>query len=282
MTTLLAFCHALGRETTVPFPSFRLTALVIAQHCKPLSGDGAYPALRTIAKKCGLSKSTVHRAVGWLTAHGWLEITPDTGFGQGWRRHRYRLAIPHAPKPKRVPPIMGHVPGGTPYTAESRGEQTIALQAWLVATYPATFNLDAPSPLKIGIHLDLLARHPDLDPATLRRALKRYCGRPRYQLALASEGAVRLDLDGQPAGEVTAEQQKVAQRKVAPKKPRQAAKSAAQATPDPAPIPTPKPVPKPPEQPPLNSPLAGRPILRLKKPSPGVVAAVVTRREVKP
>ena len=115
MTTLLAFCHALGRETTVPFPSFRLTALVIAQHCKPLSGDGAYPALRTIAKKCGLSKSTVHRAVGWLTAHGWLEITPDTGFGQGWRRHRYRLAIPHAPKPKRVPPIMGHVPGGTPY-----------------------------------------------------------------------------------------------------------------------------------------------------------------------
>ena len=70
MTTLLAFCHALGRETTVPFSSFRLAALVIAQHCKPLSGDGAYPALRTIAKKCGLSKSTVHRAVGWFTAHG--------------------------------------------------------------------------------------------------------------------------------------------------------------------------------------------------------------------
>ena len=115
MTTLLAFCHALGRETAVPFPSFRLTALVIAQHCKPLSGDGAYPALRTIAKKCGLSKSTVHRAVGWLAAHGWLEITPDTGFGQGWRRNRYRLAIPHAPKRKGVPPITGHVSSRTPY-----------------------------------------------------------------------------------------------------------------------------------------------------------------------
>ncbi len=115
MTTLLAFCHALGRETTVPFSSFRLTALVIAQHCKPLSGDGAYPALRTIAKKCGLSKSTVHRAVGWLTAHGWLEVTPDTGFGQGWRRHRYKLAIPHAPKLKRVPSSVGHVSGRTPY-----------------------------------------------------------------------------------------------------------------------------------------------------------------------
>lgn len=68
MTTILAFCHALGRETAIPFPSFRLTALVIAQHCKPLSGDGAYPALRTIARKCGLSKSTVHRAVAWMTA----------------------------------------------------------------------------------------------------------------------------------------------------------------------------------------------------------------------
>lgn len=115
MTTILAFSHALGRETAVPFPSFRLTALVIAQHCKPLSGDGAYPALRTIAKKCGLSKSTVHRAVSWLTAHGWLEVTADTGFGQGWRRNRYKLAIPHAPKEKRVPPIAGHVSDRAPY-----------------------------------------------------------------------------------------------------------------------------------------------------------------------
>lgn len=115
MTTLLAFCHALGRETAVPFPSFRLAALVIAQHCKPMTGDGAYPALRTIAKKCGLSKSTVHRAVGWLTSHGWLEITPETGFGQGWRRNRYKLAIPHALKPKGVPRKVGHVSDRTPY-----------------------------------------------------------------------------------------------------------------------------------------------------------------------
>ncbi|HPE71591.1 MAG TPA: helix-turn-helix domain-containing protein [Candidatus Competibacter sp.] len=121
MTTILAFCHALGRETTVPFPSIRLTALVIAQHCKPLSGDGAYPALRTIAKKCGLSKSTVHRAVGWLTAQGWLEITPETGFGQGWRRHRYKLAIPHALKPKRVPSSVGHVSGRTPFKKNLNG-----------------------------------------------------------------------------------------------------------------------------------------------------------------
>ncbi|MBK8184938.1 MAG: Fertility inhibition FinO, partial [Candidatus Competibacteraceae bacterium] len=71
----------------------------------------------------------------------------------------------------------------TANTAESRGAQTQALQSWLAATYPSTFNLDTPSPLKIGIHLDLAARHPDLDPATLKRALKRHCERRRYQLA---------------------------------------------------------------------------------------------------
>lgn len=110
MTTLLAFCHALGREISIPHPSFRLVALVIAQHCKPLSGDGAYPAMRTVAIKCGLTKSTVHRAVQWLTQTGWLEVTSGTGFGQGWRRNRYRLLIP-----KGVPRKVGHVPRRTPY-----------------------------------------------------------------------------------------------------------------------------------------------------------------------
>ena len=163
-------------------------------------------------------------------------------------------------------------------TAESRGAQTAALQAWLVATYPSTFSPDTPTALKIGVHLDLLARNPDLDPATLKRALKRYCERRRYQLALARDGAARLDLDGQPAGEVAEDQRRFAKAKLTAWKAKKPAKSAAQGTH----APTPKPAPKSPEQPPLNSPMAGRPILRLKKPSPGVVAAVVTRREVKP
>lgn len=162
----------------------------------------------------------------------------------------------------------------TANTAEPFKARVQQAHALLRETYPALFAAEQPPPLKIGVHLDLLARNPDIDPATLRRALKRYCERRRYQLALAREGAVRLDLDGNPAGEVTAEQQKVAQRKVAPKKPRQAAKSPAQATPDPAPVPTPKPAPK--------SPLAGRPILRLKPKAGAVTAVTVTRREVQP
>ena len=166
-------------------------------------------------------------------------------------------------------------------TAESRGAQTQALQSWLVATYPATFSPDTPAPLKIGTFHDLIARHPDLDPATLRRALKRYCERRAYQLALAREGAVRLDLDGNPAGEVAEDQRRFAKAKLAAWKRAKPAKSAAQGTHAPTPIPipkpAPKPAPKPPEQPP---PLAGRPILRLK-PKAGAVVTV-TRREVKP
>lgn len=163
----------------------------------------------------------------------------------------------------------------TANTAESRGVQTAALQAWLVATYPATFSPDTPAPLKIGTHHDLLARHPDLDPATLRRALKRYCERRAYQLALAREGAVRIDLDGQPAGEVAEDQRRFAKAKLTARKAKKPAKSAAQATPDPAPVPTPAPTPPPPRA------LAGRPILRLKKPG-AVTAVTVTRLEVQP
>lgn len=159
--------------------------------------------------------------------------------------------------------------------AESRGAQTQALQSWLAATYPATFNPDAPLPLKIGVHVDLLARHPDLDPATLRRALKRYCERRAYQLALAREGAVRVDLDGQPAGEVAEDQRRFAKLKLDTRK---RAKSPAQGTPAPTPVPTPPPPPEPPA-----AAVPGRPVLRLKpKTSAVVTVATVTRREVKP
>ncbi|MBK8184967.1 MAG: ProQ/FinO family protein [Candidatus Competibacteraceae bacterium] len=155
--------------------------------------------------------------------------------------------------------------------AESRGAQTQALQSWLAATYPATFNPDAPLPLKIGVHVDLLARHPDLDPATLRRALKRYCERRAYQLALAREGAVRLDLDGQPAGAVAEDQRRFAKSKLTTWKAKKSAKSAARARPDPVPAPTPAPTPPPPRA------LAGRPILRLKPKAGAVVTATITR-----
>ena len=157
-------------------------------------------------------------------------------------------------------------------TAESRGAQTQALQAWLTATYPKVFTNDAPPPLKVGIHVDLLARHTDLDPATLRRALKRYCDRRPYQLALARKGACRVDLDGQPAGEVLEDQRKFAKVKLSAGKSAKGTKSPTPATPALTPAPTPPPAPTMPPNANLE-----RPVLRLKKSSGPVVSAAVAR-----
>jgi ProP effector len=148
-----------------------------------------------------------------------------------------------------------------------------ALLAWLMETYSATFSLDKPLPLKVGVRDDLAARHPDLAPATLRRALKRYCDRRPYQLALAREGACRVDLDGQPAGEVLEDQRKYAKAKLNAWKSAKGTKSPAPATPAPTPAPTP---PEQPESPPAAIP--GRPVLRLKRPAGPVVSAAVARK----
>ena len=64
-------------------------------------------------------------------------------------------------------------------------------------------------PLAIGIHKQLMERKPDLDKNKVRVALHGHTASTRYLKAL-TEGASRLDLDGQPSGEVTAEQQDVA------------------------------------------------------------------------
>jgi ProP effector len=64
-------------------------------------------------------------------------------------------------------------------------------------------------PLAIGIHKQLMERKPDLDKNKVRVALHSHTASTRYLKAL-TEGAPRIDLDGQTAGEVTAEQQTVA------------------------------------------------------------------------
>ena len=92
-----------------------------------------------------------------------------------------------------------------------------------VETFPACFSRSAPKPLKIGLGEELMALagvHPafvDLTRTRIRRALKVYTGAPAYRKALA-KGGPRYDLDGQPAGEVTPEQQTFA-RTPRPKRP---------------------------------------------------------------
>lgn len=71
----------------------------------------------------------------------------------------------------------------------------------LAETYPACFDGENPRPLKLGIHRDLMAA--GFEKAAVKRTLARYCNRPRYRKALCA-GAIRIDLQGQPAGVVTA------------------------------------------------------------------------------
>jgi ProP effector len=78
----------------------------------------------------------------------------------------------------------------------------------LQARFPqcvARLHLSRRQPLKLGVHLDVIAALPELPVADIRRALKFYVGDIRY-LQSCTEGKHRIDLDGKPAGIVTAEE----------------------------------------------------------------------------
>ena len=82
-----------------------------------------------------------------------------------------------------------------------------AIGAMLIERFPQCFVLarNRKRPLKIGIHRDLIAAIPEVPPKRLRAALGWYAGSWAY-LKNMTAGAARIDLNGQSAGEVTAEE----------------------------------------------------------------------------
>jgi sRNA-binding protein len=104
------------------------------------------------------------------------------------------------PDPALVKPF---VVAGKPYPTF-----TLALGA-LAELFPATFTTEQHllhrRPIKRGIHLDLLAAGILATRKDAHRLVGPYCGHRMYLLAVC-EGAVRVDLDGNPAGIVTAEE----------------------------------------------------------------------------
>jgi len=96
-----------------------------------------------------------------------------------------------------------------PSARQKRSQAAAAAIALLAETFPQCFSVyqERRRPLKIGIHLDI---EPALDgvitPAELHRALGFYCSKPFY-LDHARKGAQRLDLNGKPAGTVTADEE---------------------------------------------------------------------------
>ena len=87
--------------------------------------------------------------------------------------------------------------------ATQRRQRILDTLATLAERFPAAFALHRP--LKVSIHLDLRERAAAITNAEIAEALKFHCGALAYLLAL-TEGATRLDLDGSPAGQVTADE----------------------------------------------------------------------------
>ena len=90
--------------------------------------------------------------------------------------------------------------------------------------FPATFFIHKPKPLKIGIYNDLLALGV-LDQKSLSAFLGAYCNLGRYLAALVP-GAQRVDLDGNPTGEVTPEEAEIAAKALSALHERRAARKA--------------------------------------------------------
>ena len=92
-----------------------------------------------------------------------------------------------------------------------------AALACLTEAFPQTFVLERNRPhrsLKVGIAADIPARCPAVERRVLSAALRVYARRVMYLRGLVA-GAARVDLDGNPAGEVTAQDAEYAAAKLA-------------------------------------------------------------------
>ncbi len=91
-----------------------------------------------------------------------------------------------------------------------------AIIAELAAAFPATFtlNTDQVRPLKNGVREELYDAAAQISHRRISAALARYCRSPAY-LKAVEEGASRIGLDGEPAGQVTATEAEAARKQLA-------------------------------------------------------------------
>jgi len=124
------------------------------------------------------------------------------------RRPILRLKFSTAPAQVPAKPEAAPKPPTPPAQAEERHRRINALLAELCEKFPLAFRpWLAPPPwpaLKIGIHRDIRQRIPAVSRRLLNAALGYYTSCPSYRAGLVA-GAVRVDLDGELAGEVAAE-----------------------------------------------------------------------------
>ena len=88
----------------------------------------------------------------------------------------------------------------------SRKKQTDLITEYIYKKYEV-FNRF--KPLAVGIDQDLIKAMPQYDATLILRVLSNHCRRPRYIKALA-KGGKRFDLNNRFKGEITAEEQAIA------------------------------------------------------------------------
>ena len=136
-------------------------------------------------------------------------------------------------------------PNSAPRKPETPVDPVVLSIGRLQKHFPKTFPKNpAPKlPLKIGIHQELLAKAKEigLEEPAITEAVKTWCRGTRYWASIV-EGAPRVDLEGNPAGEVNARDAAQARsleaRRKQPRKPKPAT-PAAQTIPDSPSIPEP-------------------------------------------
>ena len=102
-----------------------------------------------------------------------------------------------------------------------------ACAAQLREHFPALFA-GAPKPLKLRIQADIQARAPGVfSKVALSAVLRRHTGRTSYLIAL-TRAQHRVDLDGAPAGEISAEHRQAAIDELARRQALRSAREAAQ------------------------------------------------------
>ncbi|APE30076.1 hypothetical protein BOX17_03370 [Halomonas aestuarii] len=123
-------------------------------------------------------------------------------------------AVPADPPVEASTEVRSEVTGAgtTPELDIGEAPSPQALLDQWYRRYSSTFFKGHTRPLKVGIHEELSAREP-WPEKLVRRALACYVNLPRY-LKSVREGAWRLDLAGEPAGQVDAAAAEHAHRKL--------------------------------------------------------------------
>lgn len=112
---------------------------------------------------------------------------------------RQRLGLPPAPAPSPVPAPAPRRPDTRDTTPRER--RVLAALGLFRECFPAVFR-DPPVPLRVGIDKTLIAlTEGEFAPDEIKAALRSWTRQRAYRRAIVP-GAVRVDLDGQPAGVV--------------------------------------------------------------------------------